>query len=418
MFKFIVSLILSVNIILTSFATPVKASENNDVLPKIYGEAYIVMDGETNEVILGKNVNERMYPASITKLITAILLAEHKKPTDTMVFTENAKKMPEYSVNLNYYPMEVGQELSADFLMKSILIFSANDMAQVVADNLSKMLNKSFEQLMNEKLNELGIQNTHFVNPVGLHDDNHYSTAYDLALLLNAALKYDWIREVIGMDKATVSLPNGSRIVYENSNKLLGTEGIIGGKTGYTSRSGRNLVAAYEYNGKTYIICVLKSVYDSEDTYVFNDTANLFQVGKTKEKTILFPEGVDNSKYVDVTYKLFGFFGPQKTASIPIEFKENIYVYDNDFNRDNLKTEFIVKDNINIFTNGTKHIGKVKITLGKYEDSYYIYGNMKSIIFDNMFIYVGILVLFILVIGVLITLIFKISRRKRNKRIW
>lgn len=417
MFKFIVSLILSFNMILTSFVTQVNAQENTN-MPKIYGEAYIVMDGETNEVILGKNVNERMYPASITKLITAILLAEHKKSTDTMVFTENAKKMPEYSVNLNYYPMEVGQELTADFLMKSILIFSANDMAQVVADNLSKTLNKSFEQLMNEKLNELGIQNTHFVNPVGLHDDEHYSTAYDLALLLNAALKYDWIREVIGMDKVTVTLPNGSLIVYENTNKLLGSEGIIGGKTGYTSRSGRNLVAAYEENGKTYIICVLKSVYDSEDTYVFNDTANLFNVGKTKEKVILFPEGIDNTKHVDVKYKLFGFFGPQKVATVPIEFKENIYMYDNDFNKENLKTEIVVRDDINIFTNGSKHIGKINITLGKYENSYYIYGNTKSIIFDNMFIYVGIILLIILIIGIIMTLIFKISRRKKNKRIW
>ena len=417
MFKIFLSLILSLNIIFSNFIS-VNAQENISVMPKIYGEAYVVIDGETNEVILGKNVNEKMYPASVTKLITAILLAENKKPNDTLLFTESAKQMPEYSINLNYYPMEVGQELSADFVMKSILIFSANDMAQVVADNISQMLNKSFEQLMNDKLKELGIKNTHFVNAVGLHDDQHYSTAYDLTILLKEALKYDWIREVMRIEKTTVTLPDGSLIVYENSNKLLGTEGMIGGKTGYTSRAGRNLVGAFELNGKTYIICVLKSVYDSEDTYVFKDMLNLMEVAKTKEKTVFIPKGQDYSRYLDLKYKLFGFFGPEKVESVPIEFKEDIYIYDNDFNRENLKTEITAKDNINIFTNGSKPVGKFKITIGEYEKSYNVYANMKGIIFDNILIYVLVIILFILVVGVFIFLILKIFRPKKNKRIW
>ena len=210
MVKFILSLILSLSFMVTS----VNAQEDNNVDPRIYGEAYVVIDGDTNEVILGKNADLKMYPASITKLITAILLAEHKDPNDVLVFTQAAKQMPEYSVNLNYYPMEVGQELSADFVMKSILIFSANDMAQVVADNISQELGKPFEEIMNDKLKEFGIKNTNFKNAVGLHDDDHYSTAYDLAILLKEALKYDWIRETIGTKNVTVSLPNGSLIVY------------------------------------------------------------------------------------------------------------------------------------------------------------------------------------------------------------
>ena len=338
MVKFILSLILSLSFMVTS----VNAQEDNNVDPRIYGEAYVVIDGHTNEVILGKNADLKMYPASITKLITAILLAEHKEPNDVLMFTQAAKQMPEYSVNLNYYPMEVGQELSADFVMKSILIFSANDMAQVVADNISQELGKPFEEIMNDKLKEFGIKNTNFKNAVGLHDDDHYSTAYDLAILLKEALKYDWIRETIGTKNVTVSLPNGSLIVYENSNKLLGTEGMIGGKTGYTSRAGRTLVGAFEYEGKTYISTVLKSVYDADDTYVFEDMLNLIKLARTKEKTLLYESGSAYLEYVPLEYKLFGFFGSKKVEEVPVILKEDVYIYDNDYNKENILTEIVL----------------------------------------------------------------------------
>ena len=414
MVKFILSLILSLSFMVTS----VNAQEDNNVDPRIYGEAYVVIDGDTNEVILGKNADLKMYPASITKLITAILLAEHKEPNDVLVFTQAAKQMPEYSVNLNYYPMEVGQELSADFVMKSILIFSANDMAQVVADNISQELGKPFEEIMNDKLKEFGIKNTNFKNAVGLHDDDHYSTAYDLAILLKEALKYDWIRETIGTKNVTVSLPNGSLIVYENSNKLLGTEGMIGGKTGYTSRAGRTLVGAFEYEGKTYISTVLKSVYDADDTYVFEDMLNLIKLARTKEKTLLYESGSAYPEYVPLEYKLFGFFGSKKVEEVPVILKEHVYIYDNDYNKENILTEIVLKDNINIFTNGDKPVGVLKVSIFDYEKTYDITTNIFNIIAKNLYIYFIALFLILFIIVAIIFLIVKIGRPKKNKRIW
>lgn len=414
MVKFLLSLILSLSFMVTN----VSAQEDNNVDPRIYGEAYVVIDGDTNEVILGKNADLRMYPASITKLITAILLAEHKEPNDVLVFTQAAKQMPEYSVNLNYYPMEVGQELSADFVMKSILIFSANDMAQVVADNISQELGKPFEEIMNDKLKEFGIKNTNFKNAVGLHDDDHYSTAYDLAILLKEALKYDWIRETIGTKNVTVSLPNGSLIVYENSNKLLGTEGMIGGKTGYTSRAGRTLVGAFEYEGKTYISTVLKSVYDADDTYVFEDMLNLIKMARTKEKTLLYESGSAYPEYVPLEYKLFGFFGSKKVEEVPVILKEDVYIYDNDYNKENILTEIVLKDNINIFTNGDKPIGVLKVSISDYEKTYDITTNIFNIIVKNLHIYFISVFLILSIIVAIVFLIMKISRPKKNKRIW
>lgn len=414
MVKFILSIILSLSFMVTN----VSAQEDNNVDPRIYGEAYVVIDGDTNEVILGKNVDLKMYPASITKLITAILLAEYKKPNDVLLFTQVAKQMPEYSINLNYYPMEVGQELSADFVMKSILIFSANDMAQVVADNISQELGKPFEDIMNDKLKEFGIKNTNFRNAIGLHDDDHYSTAYDLAILLKEALKYDWIREIIGTKSVTVSLPNGSLIVYENSNKLLGIEGMIGGKTGYTSRAGRTLVGAFEYEGKTYISTVLKSVYDADDTYVFEDMLNLIKVARAKGKTLLYESGGSYPEYVPLEYKLFGFFGPKKVEEVPVIFKEDVYIYDNDYNKENILTEIFLKDNINIFTNGDKPIGVLKVLISDYEKTYDITTNIFNIIAKNLYVYLIALFLILFIIVAIIFLIVKISRPKKNKRIW
>lgn len=413
MIKFLMSIIVSLSIMFTS----VSAQENTNN-PKIYGESYVVIDGDTNEVILSKDADKRMYPASITKLITAILLAEHKQPTDKLIFTKDADNMPEYSINLNYYDMEVGQELDADFVMKSILIFSANDMAQVVADNLSEDLGKPFEDLMNEKLMELGIKNTHFKNAVGLHDDDHYSTAYDLALLLEAALEYDWIRETIRIKETTVELPDGSLIVYENSNKLLGTEGMIGGKTGYTSRAGRTLVGAYERDGKLFIVSVLKSIYDAQDTYVFQDMDNLINIAQKEERTLLYEKGSIIEENVPIEYKLFGFFGPKKVKEVPVILKESVYVYDNDYTKANINTSISINKDINIFTQGDKPVGSFDVAVSDFKASYDVGVDMKPIILSNILIYILTVLLIIVIISLIILIIRRFTGRKRSKRIF
>ncbi len=414
MAKFFLSLILSISFILTN----VIAKESSSLDPHVYGEAYVVIDGETNEVILGKNIDQKMYPASITKLITAILLAEHKNPSDILEFTQSAKEVPEYSVNLNYYPMEVGQELSADFVMKSILIFSANDMAQVVADNISHNLNVPFEDVMNNKLKDLGLNNTNFKNAIGLDNDDHYSTAYDLAILLKEALKYEWIREVMSTRNTTVSLPDGSLVVYENSNKLIGIEGMIGGKTGYTSRAGRTLVGAFENDGRLYIGTVLKSVYDADDSYVFNDMLNIVKSSITREKTLLYRSGDENFMTAPLEYKLFGFFGPNKVKEVPIMLKEDVYIYDNQYNMDNISTSLVLNQNINIFTNGNTPIGTLNLKILDYEQSYEVIANMSDLLVENLYIYVLTLVGVLIVILSVVFVFLKISKRKRSKNIW
>ena len=409
MFKFLLSLFL----ILSLNLQVVFAQEKFDFT--VHGESYVVIDAETNEVILGKDVDTKMYPASITKLITAILLADNKKPDDMLVVTEASTKTPEYSINVNYYPMKVGQKLTADFVMKSILIFSANDMAQIVADNLSEELGKSFETIMNDRLKEIGLKNTYFKNSIGLHDDEHYSTAYDLAILLKEALKYDWIREVMGMKTATVTLPDGSLILYENSNKLLEFDGMIGGKTGYTSRAGRTLVGAFKIEDRIYIGTVLKSVYDADDTYVFNDLFNIVTEAIKKEKVVLYEEGTEIGT-LSFSYKLFGFFGPRMFADVPAILAESVYIYDNDYNNVNNTLEFITKDNanVNIFTNGDKPVASLKLKISSYEKLYDIKINTMDLVMKNLYIYLISLVILILIIILLVLFIKRIFKPRKK----
>ena len=130
-----------------------------------------------------------MYPASTTKLMTALLLAENKEKSDSITYTESAYKQPAYSLRSNiYFNLKVGDTMSAADVMNSLLLFSGNDTAYMVADAVAGDAD-SFIKMMNEKAKALGMSSTNFVTANGLHDPNHYTTAYDLAILGASAYK-------------------------------------------------------------------------------------------------------------------------------------------------------------------------------------------------------------------------------------
>ena len=156
--------------------------------PELLGKAAISVDMDTNEIIYTKNIDNKMYPASITKLVTALLLAENKKSTDNLTYTKTAKEQPPYSYNLNVQPVAIGDTMSADNVMDGLLLYSGNDIAYMIADNVGQN-STNFAKMMNDKAMKLGMKNSHFITPNGLDDKNnqHYTTAYDLTLLGRAA---------------------------------------------------------------------------------------------------------------------------------------------------------------------------------------------------------------------------------------
>ena len=329
------TLILTLSISLLSPLASIKgnaATAATSALPDINAQAAITMDLETGEVIYCKDADSRRYPASTTKLLTGLLLAENKQKSDSIEFTESAKAQPEYSLNINFMhnSMQVGDTMSADDVMKGLLLFSGNDTAYMIADNVAGSAEK-FADMMNAKAKELGANNSHFVTANGLHDDNHYTTAYDLSLITKAAFENDWEREIMGLADASIEI-NGAKVLLENRNLGLGRNGNIGGKTGLTNAAGGCLAAVYEVNGRKLIGVVLKSrQVDNADMTKFNDMDSIMDYSYNASKTIFKSSG-DEVGTTDVEYKSFGFFGPTKKISVPLKLTQDVTYYSNAIN--------------------------------------------------------------------------------------
>lgn len=215
--------------LLAPFANKVSAQETNIQTPEIIGEAAVTMDINTGEIIYSKNADLKLSPASTTKLMTALLFAENKSKSDTLTFSDTVVKVTETSLN-NYKAINPGDKISAEDTMKAVMIFSANDTAYLMAESVGGTVD-NFINMMNDKAAELGLKNTHFVNPSGLEIDPlnpsnteiNQTTAYDLAQIGIAAFKNDWVRETMAPKSGEISVSlSGTPIIIESRNKLLG----------------------------------------------------------------------------------------------------------------------------------------------------------------------------------------------------
>lgn len=293
----------------------------------------IVMDVDSGEVILSLNSEEKVQMASTTKLMTALLLAENRHKEDLIPFTELAMEQPSTSIYKDLWlPLEIGDKFRAEDVMKGLLLRSGNDMAYMIAEDISGDP-VEFSKLMDKRAAEIGMKNTDFYTPTGLDMDevlggeNHYSTAYDLALLGIEVLKNPWVSEVMGTMDTDIGSVDGERYPIENSNINLGVEGCVGGKTGFTSKAGRCLVAIYEVEGRTLVGVVLGGEYPD----FFQDMSKIIKAAATQEKQILYNSGDD--LYVrKVDFKPLRYMGESKELEIPLYIKEDVQWYNNDFN--------------------------------------------------------------------------------------
>ena len=227
----------------------------------VESDAAICMDGNTGAVLYGKNIEKQEYPASITKIMTVLLALENGNLDDTVTFSENAVYSIEYgSAHLG---LTEGEELTLEQCLYGIMLASANEISNAVAEHIGGSVEK-FADMMNQKAEELGCVNTHFVNPNGLHDDNHYTCAYDMALITQAAMKYDKFREIIHTQEYCYPETNlvKEKRYFANHHGMLMDEsraydGFIGGKTGYTDEAWNTLVSTAERDGMLLISVVL-----------------------------------------------------------------------------------------------------------------------------------------------------------------
>mgnify|MGYP006277994685 CR=1 FL=1 len=284
--KKIISLFIA--ILVTFNSTNFSLADTNKLTPQdINAKSAILIDAKTGEILFEKNKHKKMYPASTTKILTGILAIEMGN-FDEIITVDD--KTP-YEIEGTHIALEPGEKLSFKDLVNSMLIESANDSAVVIAKNLSGSV-ENFADLMNKKAKELGAKNSNFVNPNGLPNEEHVTTAYDLAMIAKYAMKNNVFRNIVKNYTYTIPPTNkkseerymksANRLLYSTSNiNVDGNivdikyDGAIGIKTGYTVAANQCLVAGAKRNGKELISVILSS--DGKNKWV--DTHKLFNYG-------------------------------------------------------------------------------------------------------------------------------------------
>lgn len=281
------------------------------VSPSLDSEAAILVEVSTKKIIYEKNSTKQMFPASTTKVMTAILVIENCNLTDIVTVSESAlNNIPEGYVTCG---LVAGEKLTINDLLYALMLPSANDAAYVLAEHVGGSV-EGFADLMNSKATELGCTSTHFVNPNGIHDENHYSTAYDLYLIANYAMKNETFRNIVATKEytlpATEKYTSNDRVLKTTNNLLVETSNsyykyAIGIKTGHTSKAGDCLIAEASRDGLEFITITLngsrftdtKKLYDyAYDNYTLT---KIIDEGSLVE-TIEVPKGTKETKDLEV----------------------------------------------------------------------------------------------------------------------
>lgn len=253
-----------------------------------YAQSALLMDLSSGRILYSKNIDDRVFPASTTKIMTAILALEIGNMEDTVTVTYEAVK--DITLEDSQMGLLIGEEVTMEQLVNAMLVYSANDAANVIAIHLSGSID-AFVELMNQKAQELGMTGTNFVNPCGSHDDNHYTTARDLSILAKYAMQNEQFREIV--KKPVYTMPATNKFASErplaNTNLFLSTSlssyyyypPAIGIKTGHTSQAGYCLVSAAAYKDTELLAVVMNcaNVDTKEQAYSYIDSKTLFEFG-------------------------------------------------------------------------------------------------------------------------------------------
>lgn len=290
--------------------------ESNDIEnwpsgPAIGAESAILMDADTGTILYAKNIHERLYPASTTKILTCILAAEKCSMDEIVDYSREAVfSIEKGSSNIG---MDVGEKITMEQSLYGILVGSANESANAVAEHISGSI-EEFVKLMNDKALELGCENSNFVNPNGLFNEDHYTSAYDLAKIGSVFFKNELLCKM--SSTVTYEIPmtptQPDDIIIHSKNKLLpgrqySYDTLLGSKTGFTSQTRQTLVSSAKKDGLTLICVILKE--ESPDQ--FCDTVSLFDYGFDNFQKINISENeaqysIDSTDFFNANSDVFG----------------------------------------------------------------------------------------------------------------
>jgi len=342
----------------TFFSTPAAAAVKE---PDTTAEAVVLMDARNGQVLYQKNMSRHMFPASTTKILTAILALEKGNLSDKVTVVKEACVVDGSRIGL-----QEGEKLTLEDLLYALMMASANDAADSIAVYLSGST-ESFADLMNEKARSIDALNSNFTNSHGLTDPGHYTTAYDLALITSYAMQNPVFRKIVGTCTKKISRPDADRSLGPpqedllNHNRFLSRyQGAIGVKTGYTVESGQCLVAAAERDGRELIAVLLNdqgsTLYEDAGIildYGFDNFVSDLVVRKMeKVTTISVSRGMG---MVDVyTGSPFYFDSPNDQKK---QIKRNIELYSG------IKAPLAAGQEVGelVLTSGGQEVGKVKL---------------------------------------------------------
>ena len=389
-----------------------------DELP-IDSEAAILIETNSQIVLYEKNSKEKMYPASTTKIMTAILVIENCNLDDIVTVSANSlKAIPDGYVVGGIYE---GEQLTVSDLLYELLLKSANDVAVVLAEHVSGSV-EEFAKLMNEKAKELGCTNTNFVNPNGIHDENHYSTADDLSIIAKYCMKNETFRKIVSTPKASLPKTNKYNFTdrtFSNTNELIIPNGkyyyeyATGIKTGYTKEAKSCLIASAEKDDMSLISVVLggNSSTNGKDTR-FVDTTTLFEYGLNNFKHTEFKKANEIITTIEIEN------ATKETKELQLKIKDSLEaLHTTNFDFEKLEPEITLNDNILAPIEKNTVLGTVSYNVDgiTYKSELLANSNVEKQTYYLIFIIVGISILILIITIVLI--IKTLTKKKRKVRI-
>lgn len=314
---------------------------------EIFSESAILIEKNTGKVLYSKSSDEKRYPASTTKILTAILAIEHLSLDQKLTASHDAiMSIPSgYSIAA----IQIGEALTVQELLEVFLVHSANEAGFILAEGVSVSI-PAFAKLMNEKAKEIGCKNTNFTNPSGLHDENHYTTAHDLALIAKYCMENKTFRSIVSMPSCTIAPTDKYEERYfKSTNDMLNPKSqyynpnIIGIKTGYTKQAQNCLIAGFKKDDIELISVVLgspSSVDEKGRSGKYLDTQTLFDYGIKNfgYKTII------NSGDIVSQIEIPNASQETKSLELIVEDSINIFMKNSDIN--NIEHEVKLYENI------------------------------------------------------------------------
>ncbi|MFA9463463.1 MAG: D-alanyl-D-alanine carboxypeptidase family protein [Velocimicrobium sp.] len=365
---------LSPKIVLASETTTNKKAKKTDEDyskywpkgPSIDADSAILMDLSTGLILYEKNSHKEEYPASITKIMTTLLAIENCSMGEIVTFSHNA--IFGIESGSSHIGIDVGEKLTMEQCLYAIMLASANEVSWGVGEHIAGTI-PAFADMMNKRAKELGCLNTHFVNANGLHDDDHYTSAYDMALISRAAMQYSTFRTITSTKRYTIPPTNKheNENIFLNHHQMLNGykypkyeyEYCIGGKTGYTTKAASTLVTFASKDGIELVSVVMRANGAASKENEYTDTTALFNFGFENYKKY----ELTNDTVVAEDSPLFTTYSPLfNSETSPLKVGENDCVLlPNDANFNDAKQNISFNNDIKI-KNGENIIGTISYT--------------------------------------------------------